>query len=226
MHRTGCKGRKFRRHRASQLRLSSRGARKPPFRDPRRARMLYQTENGETMPADKLGRYMTSAAFLRRANAAVAQAVRALEARGIRPAYLDRSTGQIAGDEIDIHIEDDAVRNVLNELLTIDRTELRQRVVAFGRVEGGPRLVREAVRAVASCLLLAKTAMADEEAKFQKAIDEQMACIRPHAVLVDLAHLMINVERATVNDAFRNGNIISDALYERRVKLIEVAVRH
>ncbi|XUW88637.1 hypothetical protein OH764_00780 [Burkholderia sp. M6-3] len=35
------------------------------------------------MPADKLGRYMTSRAFLERAQAAVAKAVRALGAKGI-----------------------------------------------------------------------------------------------------------------------------------------------
>jgi len=217
-------GSEFRRLRAGQLRLSGRAC-KSHFRDHGHARMLYQTEHGETMPADKLGRYMTSAEFLRRANAAVTQAVRALEARGTRPVYLDRNTGQIVGDEIDIHIEDAAVRDVLNELLTIERNELRQRVVAFGKLEGGPRLVREAVRAVASGLLLAKTAMPDEETNFQKTVDEQIACVRLHAVLVDLAHLMINAERATENDVFRDRNIISDALYVRRVKLIEVALR-
>ncbi|BCF90114.1 hypothetical protein [Paraburkholderia largidicola] len=49
------------------------------------------------MPADKLGRYMKSSGFLVRANAAVAKAVRELEAKGIQPAYLDRKTGRIAG---------------------------------------------------------------------------------------------------------------------------------
>ncbi len=42
------------------------------------------------MPADKLGRYMTSEAFLTRANAAVKKAVAGLEAKGIQPAYVVR----------------------------------------------------------------------------------------------------------------------------------------
>ncbi|CAJ0796068.1 hypothetical protein P3T32_002034 [Ralstonia sp. GP73] len=42
------------------------------------------------MPADKLGQYMTSPEFLRRANEAVARAVRELEAKGIKPVYVTR----------------------------------------------------------------------------------------------------------------------------------------
>ncbi|MCP1174499.1 hypothetical protein [Ralstonia chuxiongensis] len=42
------------------------------------------------MPADKLGQYMTSPKFLRRANEAVAKAVRELEAKGIKPVYVTR----------------------------------------------------------------------------------------------------------------------------------------
>jgi hypothetical protein len=49
------------------------------------------------MPADKLGSYMQSLEFLKRANAAVFEAVRRLEAKGIQPAYLDRKTGRIVG---------------------------------------------------------------------------------------------------------------------------------
>ena len=46
------------------------------------------------MPADKLGRFMTSGTFLERANAAVAKAVRRLEKRGIAPAYIQRQPSQ------------------------------------------------------------------------------------------------------------------------------------
>jgi len=42
------------------------------------------------MPADKLGKYMTSADFLQRANAAVKKSVSNLEAKGIDPAYSAR----------------------------------------------------------------------------------------------------------------------------------------
>jgi hypothetical protein len=49
------------------------------------------------MPADKLGRYMTSPEFLKRAQTAVADAVCKLEAKGIKPAYVDRRSSQIVG---------------------------------------------------------------------------------------------------------------------------------
>ncbi|MDR6384013.1 hypothetical protein [Paraburkholderia caribensis] len=60
------------------------------------------------MPADKLGRYMRSPEFLKRANHAVAEAVRDLEAHGIQPVYLDRKTGRIAGGSDDALREDGA----------------------------------------------------------------------------------------------------------------------
>jgi hypothetical protein len=53
------------------------------------------------MPADKLGRYMRSPKFLNRADEAIAEAVRNLESRGIRPVYLNRKTGRIVGDGAD-----------------------------------------------------------------------------------------------------------------------------
>ncbi|WP_176059968.1 hypothetical protein [Paraburkholderia sp. BCC1876] len=53
------------------------------------------------MPADKLGRYMTSPEFLKRAKAAVADAVHKLEAKGIQPAYVDRRAGRIVGGKDD-----------------------------------------------------------------------------------------------------------------------------
>ncbi|SEI14574.1 hypothetical protein [Paraburkholderia hospita] len=48
------------------------------------------------MPADKLGRYMTSDVFLARANAAVKKAVSNLEAKGIEPAYVVREPKEAA----------------------------------------------------------------------------------------------------------------------------------
>jgi hypothetical protein len=139
--------------------------------------------------------------------------------------YLDRSTGLIVGGGVDIDTEDGAVRDVLTELLTFERTELRQRIVALGKEEGGPRLVSNAVRAIAGGLLLAKTAMPYEEARFRQTVDEEMARVRQHAVLVDLAHLMIEAERNTEDDVFRDPNIISDVLFHQRLEVIEQAMR-
>lgn len=48
------------------------------------------------MPADKLGRYMTSKAFLARANASVTKAVHHLEVNCIEPAYVVRQSQDAA----------------------------------------------------------------------------------------------------------------------------------
>lgn len=50
------------------------------------------------MPADKLGRFMTSDAFMARANSAVTKAVRNLESKGITPAYVKRQPHEAAVD--------------------------------------------------------------------------------------------------------------------------------
>jgi hypothetical protein len=177
------------------------------------------------MLAEKLGRYITSREFQARANDAVKTATDELLAQGLRPVYCDRSTGQIVGGGVDIDIDNREIRDVLSDVLTFEHRELRQRVVALGKEEGGTRLVDDAVRAIASALLLAKTAMPQEEMKFRQAIDELMACVRPHGVLVDLAHLMIEAELSTEDDAFRDRNVISNTLFEQRIGAIKQVLR-
>ncbi|WP_169743331.1 hypothetical protein [Caballeronia glathei] len=51
------------------------------------------------MPADKLGKYMQSPEFLRRANTAVAKVVANLEAKGIKPAYIARKSAKRKSDK-------------------------------------------------------------------------------------------------------------------------------
>lgn len=51
------------------------------------------------MPADKLGEYMRSPEFLRRANAAVTKSVANLEAKGAKPAYLVRKAIKSKSDK-------------------------------------------------------------------------------------------------------------------------------
>ena len=60
------------------------------------------------MPVDKLGRYMRSTEFLKRANEAVAEAVLNLESHGIQPVYLDRKSGRVVGGSDDRLREDRA----------------------------------------------------------------------------------------------------------------------
>lgn len=69
---------------------------------------MLVSKGEKAMPADKLGRYMQSPEFLKRANAAVAKAVRELEAKGIQPTYLDRKTGRIVGHCDDAAHADDS----------------------------------------------------------------------------------------------------------------------
>jgi hypothetical protein len=79
----------------------------------------YACNKGEhTMPADRLGHYMRSPEFLKRANEAVAEAVRDLESHGIQPVYLDRKAGRIVGVSYDALSEDAACegRRVLDIL--------------------------------------------------------------------------------------------------------------
>jgi hypothetical protein len=72
------------------------------------------------MPADKLGKYMTSSEFLRRANEAVTKSVADLEAKGIKPAYITRPSklGQyITSPEFERRVQQ-AVEQAVTELET------------------------------------------------------------------------------------------------------------
>lgn len=66
------------------------------------------------MPADKLGRYMTSEAFLTRAKASVKKAVENLEAKGIEPAYAVRdpkdAAAQASGVVVKVSVGESGAR--------------------------------------------------------------------------------------------------------------------
>jgi hypothetical protein len=168
------------------------------------------------MPADKLGRYMTSPEFLRHANAAVGRAVRALEAKGIAPAYITRPIGTVP--DVD-------TQAVIDDLLRgHERAELRRQIHGFYNLPGGPERVRAAVRAVASALLLAKTAMATEN-DFIESVAQQLAQVSQHPALSELGMLMVQAETNTTNDVFRDPTVISNALFARRMEAILQALR-
>ncbi|NKJ47356.1 hypothetical protein CIC12_11485 [Burkholderia sp. SG-MS1] len=179
------------------------------------------------MPADKLGRYMTSPEFFERANAAVEKAVRELEAKGIQPVYMDRKTGRLAGDGrcYRINLPDPDVQAVVLDVFS-DGThgDLMDRLVAFASTDHGARLVSDAARAVASALLLAKTAMPHEATSFSQTVHNEIARVRAYPELIELARLLIEAEGATHDDAFRDRNIIPDALFEARIETINEAL--
>jgi hypothetical protein len=168
---------------------------------------LYQ-QGEEAMPADKLGRYMTSRTFLERANAAVAEAVRALEAKGIKPVFSERGS------------TDEATRAVLAASRADDSHKpLCNRLTELSRTPTGACQVNDATAAIASALLLAKTAMPSEETKFLGAIREQLAPARVQPALVEWVRLLIQTDR-TGDDVFRDCAVIDDELFERRIGAI------
>lgn len=164
------------------------------------------------MPADKLGRYITSQAFFDRAKAAVTEAVRELEAKGIKPAYIVRESTSEATQAV---LADARARNSSSAFLN-DLTKL-------SRIPGGKRLVDDAAAAIASVLLLAKTAMPSEETKFLSAIREQLAQVRKQPILVEWARVLIESELSSV-DVFRDQSIIDDALFARRIEAVRQAL--
>ncbi|MFL9903323.1 hypothetical protein PQR71_35205 [Paraburkholderia fungorum] len=194
----------------------------------------HQTRHNPHMPADKLGRFMTSKEFLRRANAAVVEAVRHLEARGIKPVYLDRKTGRITGDAesfarrpLEIRLPDATVGAVLGELFERGKhAEFRARLEDIAATPAGAQQINNAIVVIASSLLLCKTAMPYEADAFARRVSEQMASIREHAALVELAFLLIEGELNTQSDSFRDRNVISDALFQQRIEVIKQALQH
>lgn len=179
------------------------------------------------MPADKLGLYITSPEFFERAKVAGEKAVRELEAKGIQPCYMDRKTGRLVGEGrlYRFTLPDPDMQTVVLDLFS-DGThgDLMDRLVAFASTDHGSRLVSDATRAVAGALLLAKTAMPSEATSFSKTVHDQMASVRPYPELVELARLLIEAERATHDDAFRDRNSIPDALFEVRIETINEAL--
>lgn len=178
------------------------------------------------MSADKLSRYINSDLLLKRANEAVAKAVRGLEARGIQPCYLDRETGLIDGRDrtCRVQLQDPAVQAVVLELFSDGKHgELMDRLVAFAATDHGAHQVNDATLAVTGLLLLAKTAMPHEAAHFLQTAREQMAGVRPYPELVELAELLIETD-ARSNDVPRDPTITEDALFSQRIEAIKQAL--
>ncbi|MFL9867608.1 hypothetical protein PQR67_25815 [Paraburkholderia fungorum] len=164
------------------------------------------------MPADKLGRYITSQAVFDRAKAAVAEAVRELEAKGIKPAYIVRESTSEATQEV---LAEARARNSSAAFLN--------NLTKLSRMSGGKRLVDDATAAIASVLLLAKTAMPSEETKFLSAIREQLAQVRERPILVEWARVLIDSELSS-DDVFRDRSVIDDALFARRIEAVRQAL--
>ncbi|AQH05175.1 hypothetical protein A9R05_39955 (plasmid) [Burkholderia sp. KK1] len=160
--------------------------------------------NAGTARAGKLGRYITSREFANRVSSVVEGAVRKLEANGLKPVYDEPAWSRAVLDEVHASGRYVALCSRLSELL-------RSASVA--------RQFHAATTATASALLLAKTALPGEEAKFLTAIRTQLASARALPVLVEWASCLIDVELGSP-DTMRDRTIIDDALFERRINAI------
>jgi hypothetical protein len=167
-------------------------------------RVPVAVANARTARAGKLGRFITSREFANRVSRVVEDAVRKLEANGLKPVYDEPASSRAVLDEVHESGRFAALCNRLSELLI---TPI------------GARQVDAATTATASALLLAKTAMPGEEAKFLTAIRTQLASARALPVLVEWASCLIDVELGSP-DTMRDRTIIDDALFERRINAI------
>lgn len=120
-----------------------------------------------------------------------------------------------------------AVQDVLTELLEVKgRETLAHGLSQLARTRPGADLVCSATIAVASALLLAKTAQPSDEARFEEIVSAQIAMVRDEAALADLALALITEEANTTDDVFRDRRVIPDALFARRLNAIRQFVRH
>jgi hypothetical protein len=160
------------------------------------------------MPADRLGRYMTSRAFLERANAAIAKAVRALEAKGIMPAYT-------------VHgVSNQTTQTGMAETETDRRQQaLCNRLTKLSRTPASAHRVIDASASIAHLLQLAKTTPAHEETKFRDAIRERLGPVRSQPALAEWVLLLTKTDQ-TSDDACRDRAVVDDALFGQRVEAI------
>ncbi|WP_248324112.1 MULTISPECIES: hypothetical protein [unclassified Caballeronia] len=113
---------------------------------------------------------------------------------------------------------------VLNEIRASGRHQaLCTELDEVSRFLSGSLQVYAATIATATALLLAKTAMPGEEAKFPAEVHRKFAPVRALPVLVELASCLIDGELAS-RDSIRDQAIIDDALFSRRIRAIRQVI--
>jgi hypothetical protein len=172
------------------------------------------------MDIAKLHRYMRSAKFAERFEAAIAagkqsgfassaeevaeETAEELEHIGLRPVCDEIASARAVLEELRASGRHEALCADLDELL---------------RSPVGSLQVYAATIATATALLLAKTAMPGEEIKLLAEVDKKLAPVRALPALVELAYCLIDGELAR-RDSIRDRAIIDDALFERRIRAI------
>ncbi|NRF83793.1 hypothetical protein HQ619_07610 [Burkholderia gladioli] len=124
-----------------------------------------------------------------------------------------------------IHLPDPVVQEVVAEILdTTGDADLAKNLLHLS--VSAPREICDATVAVASAMLLAKTAMPQEQGKYLETIARQLAPIRRHHALIALALALVEAEASTTDDVFRDRRIITDSLFESRLAEIKQHLRH
>jgi hypothetical protein len=172
------------------------------------------------MDTAKLHRYLRSAGFVERFEAAVAAG---------KQSGFGASAEEVAEETAEalehiglrsLDIEMASARAVLDELRDSGRHKaLCADLDKLARSSAGSLQVYAATIATATALLLAKTAMPGKETKFLAEVQKKLAPVRSLPVLVELASCLIDGELAS-RDSIRDRAIIDDALFGRRISAI------
>ena len=128
---------------------------------------------------------------------------------------------------MDIHFPDPVVQEVFADVLAIpENAHLGAQLAEFANTPSGVRTLSAATVAIASALLLAKTAMPQEETRFLAAARTELPSIRTDARLVEYAFALIAADSATENDVFRDRRLITDEVFGKRLAAIRRTLQH
>jgi hypothetical protein len=128
---------------------------------------------------------------------------------------------------MDIHFPDPVVQEVFADVLAIpENAHLGERLAELANTPSGVRTLSAATVAIASALLLAKTAMPQEETRFLAAARTELSSIRTDARLVEYAFALIAADSATENDVFRDRRLITDEVFGKRLAAILQTLQH
>lgn len=128
---------------------------------------------------------------------------------------------------MDIRFPDPVVQEVFADVLAIaENAQLGAQLIELARTPSGVRTLSAATVAIASALLLAKTAMPQEEPQFLAAVRIQLSSIRSDARLVEYAFAVIAADSTTEHDVFRDRRLITDDVFGKRLASIRQTLQH
>lgn len=128
---------------------------------------------------------------------------------------------------MDIRFPDPVVQEVFADVIAIpENAELGEQLSELARTPTGVRTLSAATVAIAGALLLAKTAMPQEQARFLTAAHTELSPLRSDARLVEYAFALIAADAATENDVFRDRKLIPDELFGQRLAAIRQSLQH